>query len=112
MDIHRWRVRFIKPYPVSSTTDYNYFYSVAFYPPNTPTAVCCEVRSGSRVVFYGSCIEVGNLKEAISLSVALPSIIEALRLCQGRTPSEGHSRSMDLARCVEGTGYTPVIVDT
>ena len=33
MDIHRWRVRFIKPYPVSSTTDYNYFYSVAFYPP-------------------------------------------------------------------------------
>ena len=31
--IHRWRVRFIRPYPVSSTTDYNYFYSVAFYPP-------------------------------------------------------------------------------
>ena len=64
---HRWRVRFIKPYPVSSATDYDYFYSDAFYPPNTPTAVCCEVRSGSRVVFHGSCIEVGNLKMAPAL---------------------------------------------
>ena len=33
MDIQCWRVRFIKPYPVSSTTEYDYFYSVAFYPP-------------------------------------------------------------------------------
>ena len=64
---HCWRVRFIKPYPVGDASDYDYVYSVTFYPSNTPTAEAVECAVDRVFVFMLSCGEVGNLKEAISL---------------------------------------------
>ena len=48
---HRWRVRFIKPYPVRNVPDYDYIYSDTFYPSNTPTAEVVECAVDRVVVF-------------------------------------------------------------
>ena len=74
---HRWRVRFIRPYPVRYVPDYVYIYSVTFYPSNTPTAEVVECAVDRVFVFRLSCGEVGNLKRPFSHVRSTPSFVEA-----------------------------------